>query len=156
MSLFNFWETSSLVFILMIPICGLTRRLSGKESSYQCRRLRFNPWVGKIPWRGKWQPTLVLLPGKSHGQRSLVGYLLWGHKRVGHDLVTKQQQYQFTFPRYKGGNVNWHRMIAILRGVKGYLIVLFFFLKYIDCIFLHIKLLLNLFKLKYSWFTLLC
>ena len=41
---------------------------------------RFNPWVGKIPWRRKWQPTLVLLPGKSHGQRSLVGYSPWGHK----------------------------------------------------------------------------
>ena len=35
---------------------------------------RFNPWVGKIPWRRKWQPTPVFLPGKSHGQRSLVGY----------------------------------------------------------------------------------
>ena len=32
-----------------------------------------NPWVRKIPWRRKWQPTPVLLPGKSHGQRSLVG-----------------------------------------------------------------------------------
>ena len=34
---------------------------------------RFNPWVRKIPWRRKWQPTLVFLPGKSHGQRSPVG-----------------------------------------------------------------------------------
>ena len=40
----------------------------------------FNPWVGKIPWRRKWQPTPVPLPGKSHGQRSLVGYSPWGHK----------------------------------------------------------------------------
>ena len=40
----------------------------------------FDPWVGKIPWRRKWQPTPVLLPGKSHGQRSLVGYSPWGHK----------------------------------------------------------------------------
>ena len=46
----------------------------------QCRRPRFNPWVGKIPWRRKWQPTPVILPGKSHGQRSLVGYSPWGHK----------------------------------------------------------------------------
>ena len=38
----------------------------------------FNPWVGKIPWRKKWQPTPVLLPGKSHGRRSLVGYSPWG------------------------------------------------------------------------------
>ena len=38
------------------------------------------PWVGKIPWRRKWQPTPVLLPGKSHGLRSLVGYSPWGCK----------------------------------------------------------------------------
>ena len=38
----------------------------------------FNSWVGKIPWRRKWQSTPVLLPGKSHGQRSLVGYSPWG------------------------------------------------------------------------------
>ena len=38
----------------------------------------FDPWVGKIPWRRKWQSTPVLLPGKSHGQRSLVRYSLGG------------------------------------------------------------------------------
>ena len=38
------------------------------------RRPRFDPCVGNIPWRRKWQPTPVFLPGKSHGQRSLVGY----------------------------------------------------------------------------------
>ena len=37
------------------------------------KNLEFNPWVGKIPWRRKWLPTLVFLPGKSHGQKSLVG-----------------------------------------------------------------------------------
>ena len=46
----------------------------------QCRRPGFDPWVGKIPWRRKWQPTPVLLPGKSHGQRNLVGYSPWGCK----------------------------------------------------------------------------
>ena len=40
----------------------------------------------------KMQPTPVFLPGKSRGQRNLVGYSLWGHKRVGHDLATKQWQ----------------------------------------------------------------
>ena len=40
----------------------------------QCRRPGFDPWVRKIPWRREWQPTPVFLPGKSHGQRSLVGY----------------------------------------------------------------------------------
>ena len=37
-------------------------------------RQRFDPWMGKIPWSRKWQPTPVFLPGESHGQRSLVGY----------------------------------------------------------------------------------
>ena len=41
------------------------RWLSGKESTCQCRRLRFNPWVRKIPWKRKWQPTPVFVPGKS-------------------------------------------------------------------------------------------
>ena len=41
-------------------------------------RPRFDPWVRKIFWRRKWQPTPVLLPRKSHGQRSLVGYSPWG------------------------------------------------------------------------------
>ena len=54
--------------------CGLPRCLSGKESACQCRRCRFHPWVGKIPWRRKWQPSPVFLPGESHGQRSLGGY----------------------------------------------------------------------------------
>ena len=44
----------------------------------QCGKPGFNPWAGKIPWRRKWQSTPVLLPGKSHGQRSLVGYSPWG------------------------------------------------------------------------------
>ena len=53
----------------------------------QCRRPGFDPWVGKIPWRRKWQPTPVLLPGESHGQRSLVGYSPRGC-RVGHNWAT--------------------------------------------------------------------
>ena len=44
------------------------------------RETGFNPWVGKISWRRKWQPTPVFLPGKFHGQGSLVGYCPWGHK----------------------------------------------------------------------------
>ena len=47
------------------------------------RKHRFYPWVGKIPWRRAWQPTLVFLPGESHGQRPLVGYSLWGFKERG-------------------------------------------------------------------------
>ena len=46
----------------------------------QCWRSGFDPWVRRIPWRRKWQPTLVFLPGKSHRQRSLAGYSPWGRK----------------------------------------------------------------------------
>jgi len=56
---------------------GIIVWLSGKESTCQCRRCRLNPWVRMIPWRGKWQPPPVFLPGKSHGQQSLVGYSSW-------------------------------------------------------------------------------
>ena len=50
------------------------------------------PGTGRSPGGGSGQPPPVILPGKSHGQRSLAGYSPWGHKRVGHDLVTKEQQ----------------------------------------------------------------
>ena len=55
-------------------------------------------WVRSLgwedPWRRKWQPTPVLLLGKSHGQRNLVGYSAWGRKRVRHDFT-----FTFTFTR---------------------------------------------------------
>ena len=56
------------------PMTGLPWRFSGKEPICQRRRCGFNPWVKKIPWRRKWQPTPVFLPRKSHGWRNLVGY----------------------------------------------------------------------------------
>ena len=76
-----------------IQVC---QSLSGKESACQCRRLGFNPWVKKIPWRRKWQSTPVFSPGKSHGQRSLVGCSPWGFRRVRHEVATKQQQLSVT------------------------------------------------------------
>ena len=62
---------------------GFPSGASGKEPACQCRRHKrcgFNLWVGKIPWRRKWQPTGGFLTGESHGQRSLVGYSPWGRK----------------------------------------------------------------------------
>jgi len=44
------------------------------------QEMGFDPWVGKIPWKRKWQPTPVPLPGKFHRQKSLAGYNPWGHK----------------------------------------------------------------------------
>ena len=55
---------------------------SSKEPTCQFMRHwrhRFNPWVGNIPWRRKWQPTPVFLPGECHGQRRLAGYSSWSH-----------------------------------------------------------------------------
>ena len=68
---------------------GLPRCLSGKESSCQCRRPGFDPWVGKIPWRRKWQLTSVFLPGESHEQRSLADYSPEGHKELNTTEVTE-------------------------------------------------------------------
>ena len=85
----NFYKTST-------QSRGLPRWLSGKKIyryryryryACQCRRCGFDTWVGKIPWRRKWLPTSVFLPGKSHGQSNLVGYSPWGCKE---SVTTKQ------------------------------------------------------------------
>ena len=73
-------------------ILGLPCWLSGKDFACQCGRYRFDPWVRKISWRRKWQPTPVFLSRKSHEQRSLAVCSPWGRRKVGHDWVTKQQQ----------------------------------------------------------------
>ena len=58
----------------------------------------FDPRVGKIPWRRKWQPTPVLLPEKSHEWRSLVGYSPWGHKESDTTERLHFTYYQMGFP----------------------------------------------------------
>ena len=75
----------------------------------RCKRHGFNPWVRKISWRRKWQPTPIFLSGKSPGQRSLAGYSPWGHKSVRHNLATKQQQ---SFTTRKAAPVHF-RMLNI-------------------------------------------
>ena len=52
----------------------------GKIACCQCWRPKFNPWVGRIPWRRKWQTTPVPLSGKFHERRKLIGYSPWGGK----------------------------------------------------------------------------
>ena len=63
-------------------LCGLPGWLSGEASSCQCRRFRFNRWIGKVPRRRAWQPTPVFLTGESHEQRSLAGYSPQGCKEL--------------------------------------------------------------------------
>ena len=97
------WSSNSLIMWLFPPVIdlgdhqesphqhklrydwGLPIGSSGKESAWQCRSSRrrgFDPWVGKIAWKRKWQPTPVFLSVQSHGQMSLAGYRSWGCKEL--------------------------------------------------------------------------
>ena len=77
------WQNCSLFSV------GLPRWLSGKNlSAKQETQVRFVGW--EDPLGRKWEPIPVFLPGKSHGQRSFAGYSSWSHKRVWHNLATKQ------------------------------------------------------------------
>ena len=80
----------------------------GKSICLQCGRPGFDPWVGQIPWRRKWQPTPVLLPGKSHGQRSLAGCGPWVAKSR-----TQLRDFTFTFRGLKWGCDWWRSQVAI-------------------------------------------
>ena len=86
----GFWRNSEeqfLWWLLRLSVC------------LQCVRPEFDPWVGKIPWRRKWQPTPVFLPGKFHGWRSLVDYSPWDCKESDmtehlHLLTYKDERWQ--------------------------------------------------------------
>ena len=75
----------------------------------QCRRPGFNPWIGKIPCRRKWKPTPVILPGKFHGRRSLVGYSPW-------DLKESDMTKQLHFMKKKG---KWFQFLLHLSFSTG-------------------------------------
>ena len=69
----------------------------GKESTCNaegaCRIYGFDPWVGKIPWSRKWQPTPTFLPRKSHGQRSLASFNLLGRKSIYYTYILYTYMY---------------------------------------------------------------
>ena len=83
----------------------VTQQTCWKRIHLQCRRRGFDPQARKILWIRKWQPTPVFLPGRSYG---LMSYRPWGHKRVGHDLVTEEQQSSQkprpSFPQMRGAS----------------------------------------------------
>ena len=72
----------NLILLAVIFRAGFPGGVTGKEPTCQCRRRRFDPWARKIPCSRKWHPIPVFLPGKFHGQRSLVGYSPWDHKEL--------------------------------------------------------------------------
>ena len=109
-----------------VLIMGFTDDASGKESTCQCRRCkrsRFDPRVGKIPWRRKWQPTPVFSPEKSHGQRSLVCYSPWGCKES--DMTEYTPTYYKFFFAYPASEYMHHNMcsqvitMVLYKWVKG-------------------------------------
>ena len=73
-------QLSDLLFFspMISLVAQMVKRLPTRT---ECGKPGFNPWVGKISWRRKWQPTPVFFPGKSHERKSLVGYSPWGHKK---------------------------------------------------------------------------
>ena len=87
LSLFLEWEKSFFIYLFIYLVLAHFidhfSWLSGKESVCQHGRCEFDLWVRKIPWRRKWPPTPVFLPGKSHGQRSPMGYRPWGLRESG-------------------------------------------------------------------------
>ena len=58
----------------------MAQRVKNPPAVQETQTPRFDPWVGKVPWKREWQPTPVFLPGESHGQRSLADYRPWGDK----------------------------------------------------------------------------
>ena len=86
----------------------------------QCRKPSFNSWVGKIPWRRKWHPTSIFLPGKSHKQRSLEGYSPWGLKELdttrqlkNKKAVTVRQCYIVLNPKFGGQSMTTQERLSI-------------------------------------------
>ena len=91
--------------------------LSNKESACRCRRLGFDPWFGKIPWRRAWLPTPAFLPGKPHGKRSLKSCSSRGCKEwdMTHWLNNNNKQ-TASIRKLEWANV-WHKNTYI-RGTQ--------------------------------------
>ena len=70
------------MYYINIYLYGASQVAQMVKNHLHCRRLKFDPWVVKIPWRREWLPTPVFLPGESHGQRSLMGYSPWSRKEL--------------------------------------------------------------------------
>ena len=88
-----YWQNKEIymcILIHMLYISWFSWWLIGQRICLQCRRHRrceFDPYIGKISWRSKSQPTPVFLPEKSHRQRSLFGFSPWDHRTVGYNWV---------------------------------------------------------------------
>ena len=89
--------------LLIYILLQLPRWLNSKESTCQCRSCKLDTSVRKIPWRRKWKPTPIFLPGESHGRRSMVGSSPWGRKESG---TTERLHFHFSLSCIGEGNGN--------------------------------------------------
>ena len=80
------------------------------------RSHKFGPWVGKIPWRGQWQPTSGFLPGKSLWTEEPGGLQSMGSQRVRHNLVIKQWQQCTCTHWYAHTNIHIYTYIYTYTG----------------------------------------
>ena len=94
MYLYIYVNPKLLIYLSPLVTIGLPWWLRWQSVCLQCGRPGFNPWVRKILWRRKWQPTPVFLPGESQGRRSLVGYSPWGRKEMD---TTERLHFHFSF-----------------------------------------------------------
>ena len=108
---YSLWFISS-CHLTPLPKAGL----DSKQSACQYRRLKFDPWVRKIPQRREWQPTPVFLPGESHGQRSLMGYSPWGGKELD---MTEQLTHTPKAGLALNTKVPYYQTLTLF-GVKSY------------------------------------
>ena len=105
-------------FLNVYTIHGFLGDASGKESTCQCRRCkkhRFDPWVGKIPRRKKWQPPPVFLLGEPHGQRCLAGCSPWGCKEsnMTEQLSTAQHMHTIIYYLWCSCRSRWGSSLSI-------------------------------------------
>ena len=149
---------------------GFPGGTSSKEPACQCRRLferlRFDPWVGKIPQRRAQKPTQVFLPGESHGQRSLAGFSPWGHEESDmaeaaqhtstHSCFTVLSQflpyskvnqlYVYTYPFFFGfpshlGHAERRVELPVLHS--GFSLIIYLSTQYQQCIYVNPNLIGN-------------
>ena len=86
---------------------GFPGGLDSKASACNAGGPGFHSWVGQIPWRRKWQSIPALLPGKSHGRRSLVGCSPWGRKELD---TTERLHFHFHIQSF---NIWWYNFVFV-------------------------------------------
>ena len=130
---------SNVIATYSFRVLGFPGGSFGKESACNAGDPGSMSWVMKIPWRRKWLPTSVFLPGKFHGQRTLVGYSPWGHKQSDmNERLTFSLSFRILKTQEGIGQFNHHILFTILRiydtsSVKNAVFQKFLFIYFCLC-----------------------